>query len=175
MEPLRTERLIIREFRLSDDEFVLRLLNEKTFLRYIGDKGVRSLDDARQYLSTGPISSYQAHGFGLCHVAQKSTGTAIGMCGLLRRDDQQYPDIGFAFLPEYQANGYAFESALAVLAHGHQQLSLNKIVAFVNPDNGRSIRLLTRLGITFDGNTVLAGIDNEQSMYSARVEDDNIA
>jgi len=168
MQSLITERLIIREFSLSDDEFILRLLNEETFLRYIGDKGVRSLDDARQYLSSGPLSSYEAHGFGLCHVAQKSDGTPIGMCGLLRRDDQRHPDIGFAFLPEYQASGYAFESARAMLAYGQKQMSLNNIVAFVNPDNERSIRLLTRLGMTFCGNIRLAGIDHDQNMYCAR-------
>lgn len=167
MEELRTERLEIRRFDMTDDEFVLKLLNEESFLHFIGDKGVRTLEDARDYLSSGPMASYVTHGFGLCLVVEKTSGKSIGMCGLLRRNDQQYPDIGFAFLPEYQSFGYAFESAAAVMEYGHVGLKIDTIVAFCNPDNVRSIRLLERLGLCFAGEANLDGIAVPQSMYKS--------
>jgi len=98
-----TERLVIRQLTYSDDEFIVRLLNEKSFLHFIGDKGVRMREDARNYLSNGPMASYAAHGFGLFLVSEKSSGIPVDMCGLLRRDDQEHPDIGFAFLADYRA------------------------------------------------------------------------
>lgn len=165
MDELSTERLEIRQFDLNDDEFILRLLNEESFLHFIGDKGVRTLEDARRYLSNGPIASYAVHGFGLFLVVERSSGDSIGMCGLLRRDDQAHPDIGFAFLAEFQSQGYAFESAAAVMEFGHTQLEIDTIVAFVNPDNGRSIRLLERLGLRFVGEANLDGIPLPQSLY----------
>ena len=169
MRPERsnTERLAIRQFELSDAEFILRLLNDESFLRFIGDKGVRTLEDACDYLSNGPIASYHAHGFGLFHVAEKSSGEPVGMCGLLRRDGQQHPDIGFAFLPEYCAQGFAFESASAVLEYGRSVLAIDTIVAFVNPDNERSIRLLERLGLAHVGQATLEGGSQQQNSYSS--------
>ena len=98
---LETERLTLREFNKSDAEFVLRLLNTPTWLKFIGDKNVRSLDDAQNYLSNGPIRSYEENGFGLSRVALKSSNTPVGACGLIKRDGLNEPDIGFALLPEY--------------------------------------------------------------------------
>jgi RimJ/RimL family protein N-acetyltransferase len=167
MNGLTTERLAIRKFELSDAGFVLQLLNDEAFLHFIGDKGVRSIEDARDYLSGGPIASYHANGFGLFHVAEKSSSKPIGMCGLLRRDGQQHPDIGFAFLPEYCARGFAFESATAVLQLGHSELEIDTILAFVNPDNERSIRLLERLGFAYAGLVTLDGIPLPQKSYSS--------
>ena len=167
MDVLITKRLVIRKFALTDDEFVVRLLNEKAFLHFIGDKGVRNREDARNYLTNGPMASYAEHGFGLLLVAEKSSGKPVGMCGLLSRNDQEYPDIGFAFLAEYQALGYGLESAEAVVEFGHSNLDIETIVAFVNPDNDRSIRLLERLGLYFAGEGSLEGIDTPQSLYSS--------
>jgi len=167
MNGLTTERLAIRKFELSDAGFILRLVNDEAFLHFIGDKGVRTVEDARDYLSGGPIASYHANGFGLFHVAEKSSSEPVGMCGLLRRDGQQHPDIGFAFLPDYCARGFAFESATAVLQFGHSELEIDTILAFVNPDNERSIRLLERLGLAYAGLVTLDGIPLPQKSYSS--------
>ena len=167
VQEVDTGRLLIRQLTHSDDEFILRLLNEKAFLHFIGDKGVRTREDARNYLTNGPMASYAAHGFGLFLVIEKSSGAPVGMCGLLRRDDQAHPDIGFAFLADYQARGYGFESAVAVMEIGHMQLNIETIVAFVAPENERSIHLLERLGFTFAGEGRLEGIDKPQSLYSS--------
>ena len=167
MKELTTERLAIRQFELSDAEFILRLVNDESFLHFIGDKGVGTVEDACDYLTNGPIASYHAHGFGLFHVEEESSGESIGMCGLLKRDGQQHPDIGFAFLPEYCAQGFAYESAAAVMEYGHSELDIDTIVAFVNPENERSIRLLDRLGLAYVGQVTLEGISQQQSSYSS--------
>ena len=165
MAILTTERLSLREFVSNDANFVIKLLNEKSILQFIGDKGVRNVEDANRYLNTGPVASYQRHGFGLYHVEHADSGRSIGMCGLLKRDDQEYPDIGYAFLEEFTANGYAFEAASAVLEHGHNSLGIDTIVAFVDPGNAKSIGLLLKLGMAFVGTTRVDGIDGEENMY----------
>lgn len=150
MTVLQTERLVIR--RLTDDDapFILTLLNEPSFLRFIGDKKVRSVEDARQYIRNGPAASYERHGFGLCLVQLKDSLTPAGMCGLLKRDDLPAPDIGFAFLPDFWNKGFAFEAASAVMNDGRERLNLTRILAIVNPDNDASIKLLQKLGMKFE-------------------------
>jgi len=148
---LETERLILRHLSEDTDlEFVLRLLNEPSFLRYIGDKGVRTLDDARQYLVTGPIASYEINGFGLYLVQLKDSGLSVGMCGLIKRDTLPDIDIGFALLPEFWNQGYALEAATGVAAYANNTLELDRIVAITDPDNEASARLLNKLGLTFE-------------------------
>src|SRR5215467_2653725 len=150
MTGLQTERLVIR--RLTDDDapFILTLLNEPSFLRFIGDKQVRDLEGARQYIRNGPAASYERHGFGLCLVQLKDTLAPIGMCGLLKREDLPDPDIGFAFLPDFWNKGLAFEAATATLNDGRERLKLPRILAIVNPDNAASIKLLEKLGLKFE-------------------------
>ena len=114
MTVLETERLVLRRLCSDDAEFILELLNQPSFLRYIGDKGVRNAEDAVQYIQTGPQASYERFGFGLYLVELKETGVSIGMCGLLKRDSLPDVDVGFAFLSDYWLQGYAFESAAAV-------------------------------------------------------------
>ena len=150
MSILQTERLSLRRFSLDDAEFIVLLLNDPDFLRFIGDKGVRTAEDARRYLLTGPIDSYTRHGFGLWLVELQGAGTPIGMCGLLKRDTLPDVDIGFAFLPRYRSQGYAVESAAAVLDHGRRLLGLRRIVAIANDDNAGSIRVLEKIGMRFD-------------------------
>lgn len=150
MLTLETERLLLRPFTTDDASFVLTLLNEPSFLRFIGDKKVRNLDDARQYLLNGPIASYNVHGFGLLLVELKDSNTPIGMCGLLKRDELPHPDIGFAFMPDYWRQGFALEAASAVMSDARERLKLNQILAIVNPDNNASIKLLERLGLRFE-------------------------
>lgn len=137
-----TARLRLRPLAPDDAPFILRLLNEPSFLEHIGDKGVRSLEDARRYLEDGPLASYARHGHGLMAVALRETGEAIGMCGLLKREHLDHPDLGYAFLPQGWGRGYAFEAAQAVMGGA----KLGRVLALVSPGNGPSIRLLEKLG-----------------------------
>ncbi len=162
---LETDRLFLRRFNVDDAAFILRLLNDPLWLRFIGDKGVRTLDDARNYLCKGPLAMYEREGFGLYLTARKDDGAAIGMCGLIKRDSLDDVDIGFAFLPEFRAQGYALESASAMLAYGKGAFGLTRIVAIVSPDNERSARLLLKLGMTFEKSVKLA-VDDEVSLYA---------
>ena len=150
MNVLQTERLLFRRMSLDDAEFILQLLNDPSFLRFIGDKGVRTAEDARQYILTGPMASYERHGFGLWLVELKGSETPIGICGLLKRETLSDVDIGFAFLPQYRSKGYAFESAEAVMDYGRKVLGLKRIVAITNEENAASIRVLEKIGMSFD-------------------------
>ena len=150
MTVLETERLSLRRLTVDDAEFLLALLNEPSFLRYIGDKKVRNLDDARQYILNGPVGSYERHGFGLNCVELRESHTPIGMCGLLKRDELPDPDIGFALLPDFWSKGFAFEAAQAVLKDARERLQLQRILAITSLDNEASINLLQRLGFKFD-------------------------
>jgi RimJ/RimL family protein N-acetyltransferase len=150
MTELETERLVLREFTGADAPFMLRLVNEPAFLRYIGDRGVRTLDDARRYIADGPVAGYARDGHGLMRVDRKSDGAALGMCGVLKRDALPEPDIGYSFLPEYWSQGYALESARAVMGHARETLRLGRILAITTRDNDSSIRLLDKLGFRFE-------------------------
>ncbi|MDQ6651930.1 MAG: GNAT family N-acetyltransferase [Acidobacteriota bacterium] len=145
-----TERLNLRKVSLKDAGFILRLLNEPSFLRFIGDKGVRTLEDARNYIVTGPIASYERHGFGLWLVELRDSNVPIGICGLLKRDSLPDVDVGFAFLPRYWSMGYAYEAASAALSYGTKVIGLKRMVAITNPDNVASIKLLEKLGLRFE-------------------------
>ena len=147
---LTTQRLNLRRLSPDDAEFILELLNDAAFLRFIGDKAVRSADDARQYILDGPVASYQRNGFGLWLVELKRTGVPVGMCGLLKRESLPDVDIGFAFLPAYRSQGYAFESSSAVLDYARKEFGLRRIVAITNPDNAGSIRVLEKIGMRFE-------------------------
>ena len=149
MRVLETDRLLLRHLTTDDAEFILELLNEPSWLRFIGDRGVRTLDDARAYVVEGPVAMYERHGVGLYLVESKSDATPLGICGLIRRDTLEDIDIGFAFLPRHWGKGYALESAAAVLEHGRHALGLRRIVAITSLDNDSSIRLLEKLGMTF--------------------------
>jgi RimJ/RimL family protein N-acetyltransferase len=150
MKVLETDRLVLRRMSVDDAEFELRLLNEPSFLRFIGDRGVRTLEDARAYILKGPVDMYERLGFGLYITELKEEGVPIGICGLVKRDFLEDVDIGFAFLPGFWGQGYAYESASAVMEHAKGALGLKRLVAITNPDNQSSIRLLEKLGFQFD-------------------------
>ncbi len=140
-----TPRLHLRPFILDDAPFILRLLNEPSFLQHIGDKGVRDLEGAKGYLTNGPMVSYARHGHGLMAVELKETCEPIGMCGLLKRDNLDHPDLGYAFLPAFWSKGYALEAARAVLEDAKRE----RVLAIVSQGNAASIRLLEKLGFGF--------------------------
>jgi len=164
---LATDRLILRWLTLDDAPFILVLLNDPSWLRFIGDKGVRTLDDARDYLRQGPIAMYERAGFGLYLTELKAGGIPIGLCGLIKRESLEDVDIGFAFLPQFQGQGYAHESAAAVLTHGQRNFGMQRIVAITSPDNGRSAGLLEKLGMKLEKTVKLDGRDDEVRLYAS--------
>jgi RimJ/RimL family protein N-acetyltransferase len=147
-----SERLILRRLDPQvDAAFILRLLNEPSFIANIADRGVRTLAAATEYIASGPCAMYEQHGFGLFRTDLRATGEPIGMCGLLKRDWLAHVDVGFAFFPEYWKHGYAFESASAVMKWGREQCGLARIVAITAAHNHGSQRVLTKLGLTDSG------------------------
>lgn len=148
---LETARLRLRRFTPDDAEFILGLLNEPSFIANIGDRGVRTVEQARQFLIDGHIASYERNGYGHYLVELKDGHTPIGMCGLINREAIQEIDIGFALLPAFWSKGYAFEAASAVMEYGRAQLGLKRIVAVVSPGNNGSIRVLEKLGLHYAG------------------------
>lgn len=151
MSIIETTRLSLQQLTVEDDVFMLELLNDAAFIEHIGDRGVRTLEQAREYLSSGPIESYRAHGFGLYRVDLRKSGERVGICGLLKRDTLDDIDIGYAFLPAWRGRGFAHEAALAVLDHARAVLRLDRVVAIVSPANDASIRLLERIGLRAEG------------------------
>jgi RimJ/RimL family protein N-acetyltransferase len=169
MTILETARLVVRKISIDDAEFILQLLNEPSFLRFIGDKGVRNIADAIQYIQSGPLASYERFGFGQYLVDLKESGVPIGMCGLLKRDSLPDVDIGFAFLPNYWSQGYAFETASAVMDYGRSTLGLRRIVAITSPDNAASGRLLEKIGLRFERLIKLADDQAEVRLFGPTV------
>lgn len=163
---LQTDRLLLEHFSFEDCEFILRLLNEPSFIENIGDKGVRDLEGARAYLRDGPMASYVANGFGLFRVRLKESGDCIGMCGLISREILDDVDIGYGFLPEFWGQGYAFESAAAVMRYGREQLGFKRIVAVVSPGNTSSVKLLQKLGMRQSGKIRMADNEPEIDLFA---------
>ena len=166
MKILETERLMLRQMRVEDAEFIFELVNEAAFIRNIGDKGVRTLEDARDYILSGPVASYAKFGFGLYVVELKETGAAIGICGLLKRDSLEDVDIGFAFLERFWSRGYAVESARAVMDFGQNELGSKRILAITNPDNLGSIKVLEKIGLRFEKMIRMPGETTEIKLFS---------
>jgi RimJ/RimL family protein N-acetyltransferase len=166
---IETDRLVLRRLSPDDAEFINELLNQPSFLRYIGDKEVRKRADAVRYIQTGPLASYERFGFGLYLVELKETGVPIGICGLLKRDSLPDVDIGFAFLPNFWSQGYAFESASAVMTYGRDVLGLRRIVAITSPDNDASIRLLEKIGLRFERLIKLSEDQSEVRLFGSNV------
>ena len=162
-----TQRLIIRRFNLDDAEFVVQLLNDEYFIRYIADKNVRSISDAKEYLNNGAISSYRHYGFGLNLVLLKESKVPIGMCGLLKRDELEHPDLGYAFLPDFWGKGYAHEAASSTLKKEIANYSLSVVLAVTLLDNLNSNNLLKKLGFISKGTMTL--YDSQNNVYEYRV------
>jgi len=169
MKVLETERLILRRVTVDDSEFIHELLNDPSWLRYIGDRGVRTIDGARDYILKSLVAMYERLGFGLYLTELKGEGVPIGICGLIKRDSLEDVDIGFAFLPKFRGEGYAYESASAVMAYGKNNFGLNRMVAITSPDNYVSARLLEKLGFKFERMVKLSDDSTEVSLFAAEV------
>ena len=168
MKVLETDRLVLRRLTTEDAPFILELLNDAAFIRYIGDKGVRTLEDARNYVVNGPMASYEQFGFGLYATELKETRVPIGICGILKRETLPDPDIGFAFLSAYRNHGYAFEAAAATMKYARETLGLEQILAITSPDNEASAKLLGKIGLRFDRLTKLSAEADEVRLFTTK-------
>jgi len=146
---VKTRRLTIRHLQTGDAAFILELVNQPAWLEHIGNKKVYCLDDAKNYILNGPVAMYREHGFGLFLVENNISRQALGICGLIKREILESPDIGFAFLPEHWRRGYAFEAANAVIDDAHKRLNIKVILAIATQQNQASINLLGKLGFEF--------------------------
>ena len=169
MKVLETERLILRHLTVEDSEFILELLNDPSWLRFIGDRGIRTIEATRDYILKILVAMYERLGFGLYLTELKGTGVPIGICGLIKRDSLEDVDIGFAFLPKFRREGYAYESASAVMAYGKSTFGLNRLAAITSPDNYGSAKLLEKLGFNFEGMVKLSDDSAEVSLFGAEV------
>ena len=149
-EIVRTARLVVRELCPDDAGFIHALLNDPDWLRNIGDRKIRSEQDARAYLAAGPAKMIAEHGFGLWAVTRHDDDEAIGMCGLIKRATLDDVDLGFAFLPAFRGQGYAFEAAAATADVARDRFALRRLVGIVSPANVASIRLLEKLGMQYE-------------------------
>ncbi len=160
---LKTKRLVLREFCLADAAFILELLNEPAWLRFIGNKKIKTLEDARTYLTNGPIQSYAENGFGL--YAVDLDGVAIGMCGLIRRDTLPDVDVGFALLTRFAGQGFATEAARATLELGYGKLGLARIIAITHPENSASIHVLEKIGLKLEKRVRLPDSESDSLVF----------
>jgi [ribosomal protein S5]-alanine N-acetyltransferase len=162
---LKTERLTARPFTKNDTPFIIELLNTEGWIKYIGNRNIKTAEQARQYLIDGPIKSYADNGFGLYLIALKDSNTPVGMCGLIKRNYLPHPDIGYAFLPSFMGKGYAFEIAQAMLQFAFTQLKFGKVLAITLPENNTSVRLLLKLGMQFEKKITDATSNETLDMY----------
>jgi len=167
MTALSTERLELRHLDAGDAPFMLELLNDQSFIANIGDRGVRTVEDAARYIQDRMVPSYARYGYGLYLVELRATGAAIGICGLVRRDYLDDPDIGFAFLPQFLGQGYALESATAVRAHAFETLGLPRLLAITSPHNTRSMHLLEKIGLRFERMITPPGEAGQIRLYTS--------
>lgn len=166
MSVLETERLTLREAKLDDAEFVLELLNEPSYIRFVADRGLRTVEDAAGYITEKFLPSYEQHGFGFYIVDLKVDGTSIGICGLAKREMMEHVDIGYSFLQRYWGQGYALEAARAMMNHARDVLGLQRVVAFTAIDNEASAKLLEKLGLRYEKTINLPGYEGGSKLFS---------
>lgn len=165
-EVLQTERLILRKLTLDDTDFIIELVNSPGWLKYIGYRNIHTTEDAVKYLQDGPMKSYEQNGFGLWLIQLLTEQKPVGMCGLLKRDALEFPDLGYALLPAYEGKGYITEAASACLEYVHQHLHISKLLAITNLDNEKSIRVLEKLHFAFERFMNMSGVDHPVRLFS---------
>ena len=165
MPVLESARLTFREATADDADFVLELLNEPNYIRFVADRGLRTRDDAARYIEEKFRPSYAEHGFGFYVVELKSSGEAIGICGLAKRETMEDVDVGYSFLERFWGNGYAVEAARAVMDYARRVLGLQRVVGVTAPENASSIRVLEKIGLRFEKMIYLQGVDGERALY----------
>ena len=163
---LQTERLELRRLTLDDADLMLAVWNDPAFHQYVGDRGIRTVDAARDALAEGAFQLYEEYGYGPFRLALRENDEPIGTCGLFRREGFDDPDIGWSVLPAYWGKGYAFEAARAVLAFAFDEVGLNRITTFISADNVPSLGLARKLGLNYEGMARLVGDDGDVCLYS---------
>jgi len=166
---LPTSRLILRRVTLDDADLMLAVWTDPAFVSNVGDRGIRTIDAAKQAMQDGALKLYADYGYGPYAMVTKDGGEKIGICGLFKRDNLEHPDIGFAVLPAFCGKGFAGEAAFAVLAHARDDLELEELTAIVSPGNAPSIGLIEKLGLAFAGMITMPGDDEEICLYSMRL------
>lgn len=162
---IETPRLALRRLTEDDAPFILALLNEPSFVANTGDRGVRTDEQARTYVRDGPVASYARFGFGLLLASLRQNGTPIGICGILKRDTLEDPDLGYGYLPAFWGAGYAVEAASATLEHGRSVLGLRRVSAITKPENAPSIRVLEKLGFRYESLVRLKEGEEESMLF----------
>ena len=162
---LNTERLELRWLTQDDAPMMLAVWNDPAFMRYVGDRGVRTVEQAGAALQAGLLKLYSNYGYGPFRIMRREDGADLGICGLFRRDGLDEPDIGFAILPEYCRQGFALEASVAVLNHARDVLKLSSVTAIVSPQNEASIGLLEKLGLHYERQVRMPGDDHDVSLY----------
>ncbi|MEO8152674.1 MAG: GNAT family N-acetyltransferase [Rhizobacter sp.] len=163
---LQTERLQLRHFDANDADFIVALLNDPGWIQHIGDRGVRTADDARPWIATRLTEVYERQGFGFWAVQRHGDAEPIGLCGLIKRDTLEHVDVGYAFMPRFRGQGYAREAVQACLRHGRDVLGLTRILAITSPANEASQRVLEASGMRLEDRRVLAGEERETLVYA---------
>ena len=169
MTVIETSRLILSELKTEDAAFILKLYNDRDFISYIGDKGIRSIKDAEKFIENGPKQSYREHRHGL-YLVQLKDFTSIGICGLLKRANLDLPDIGFAILPDYRRVGFIYEASKAVIQDAKKRLLYDKIVAITSPNNNASINLLIKLGFRYKEIIKIESENKSTQLYTNQID-----
>ena len=164
---LQTDRLLLEPLLESDAGLMLEVWNDPAFIRHVGDRGIRTLDEATRVLREGALKQWEELGYGPYRVSLGG-GEAIGICGLLKRPNLDDPDIGYALLEPFRGHGYASEAARAVRDHARDSMGLQKILAIVSPEHGRSIRLLEKLGMMKKGSIRMPDEDEDIFLFEMR-------
>lgn len=168
--PSSTARLYLPRLTLDDAPLMLAIWNDPDFVRYVGDRGIRTLADTRTTLQQGVLRLYSDHGYGPYAMVLRGTGKSIGICGLFKRDSLDDPDIGFAILPDYRGLGYVFEAAQSVVAYARDQLSVPRVAAIVAPENAASVSLIRKLGLEFERMHRLPGDADDVALYAMQLQ-----
>lgn len=164
-----TDRLIIREKVIEDSEFILQHFNESLFIKNIADKKIYTLEDAKQFLINGPIKSYKENGFGMFIISLKDSNRSIGTCGLMKRENTDEIDLGYALMSDYHKQGYVLEAAKAVLEYAKNEIKLPHILGYTALDNTDSMNVLNKLGFSELGESKLVGYDTPSIKFSLKL------
>ena len=163
---LQTDRLHLRWLAPGDEDILLAVWNDPAFMQNVGDRGVRTTEEANEAMKGGPLKLYEDYGYGPFRVSLANTDEAIGLCGLFKRENLDDPDIGFALLPDHCGKGLAYEAAIAVTSHARDDLALPRMTAIVSAGNAPSIGLIEKLGLAFERMILMPGDDEEICLYA---------
>jgi RimJ/RimL family protein N-acetyltransferase len=168
---IETERMRLRPVTVDDAELMLAIWNDPAFIRNVSDRGIRTVEQAREAIEGGAQKLFQDYGYGPYCMSLKTDGTMIGICGLFKRENLEDPDIGFGVLPDYCGKGHAGEAAVAVVDYARNELGIDNLTAIVSPTNAPSIGLIEKLGLTFEQMITMPGDDDAICLYRMALTD----